>query len=160
MAQENFTQAGALVTSLFLETFRLNGRLLSSGDQLVAALGLTSARWQVLGAVALADRPQPVSHIARTMDLSRQNVQRIVNDLSDAGYLYFTANPHHKRAKLVVLTKTGREVYDAAHIRQVPWANGLGEAFTAEQIRDALSVLHGLRTALEVQTNQNADEHA
>jgi DNA-binding MarR family transcriptional regulator len=160
MVQENYTQAGALVTSLFLETFRLNGRLLASGDQLVAGLGLTSARWQVLGAVALADRPQPVSHIARTMGLSRQNVQKIVNDLSGAGYLDFTSNPHHKRAKLVVLTKTGREVYDAAHIRQVPWANGLGEAFTADQLRDAMSVLHGLRTALEAEENGNVEEYA
>jgi DNA-binding MarR family transcriptional regulator len=160
MTHESYTQAGALVTSLFLEAFRFNGRLLAAGDQLVAGLGLTSARWQVLGAVALADRPQPVAHIARTMGLSRQNVQRIVNDLSGARYLDFTSNPHHKRAKLVLLTAAGREVYDAAHRRQVPWANRLGEAFTADQIRDAMSVLHGLRTALETEENQNVEEYA
>lgn len=157
MTPKNYTQAGALVTSLFLESFRLNGRLLASGDQLVAALGLTSARWQVLGSVALADRPQPVALIARVMGLSRQNVQRIVNDLSDTGYLDFADNPHHKRARLVVLTAAGREVYDAAHLRQVPWANGLGEDFTADQLRDALSVLHGLRAALETEMNQNVE---
>lgn len=151
MSSENYTQAGALATSLILETFRLNGQLLASSDQLVAALGLTSARWQVLAAVALADRPQPVAHIARVMGLSRQNVQRIANDLSEAGYIDFADNPHHKRAKLVVLTATGRDVYAAAHIRQVPWANGLGENFTADRLRDALSVLHGLRTALETE---------
>ncbi|MDH3233798.1 MAG: MarR family transcriptional regulator, partial [Alphaproteobacteria bacterium] len=39
------------VTALILETFRLNGRLLAAGDRLVGDLGLTSARWQVLGAI-------------------------------------------------------------------------------------------------------------
>jgi hypothetical protein len=39
------------ITDLILETFRLNGELLTAGDRLVADLSLTSARWQVLGAV-------------------------------------------------------------------------------------------------------------
>jgi hypothetical protein len=55
------------MTELILETFRLNGRLLAAGDALVADVGLTSARWQVLGAIALAPVPQPVAHIARNM---------------------------------------------------------------------------------------------
>ena len=73
MTHESYTQAGALVTSLFLEAFRFNGRLLAAGDQLVAGLGLTSARWQVLGAVALADRPQPVALFGIYMFMSRLN---------------------------------------------------------------------------------------
>lgn len=53
------------VTELILETFRLNGRLLAAGDALVANIGLTSARWQVLGAIALSPVPLPVAHLAR-----------------------------------------------------------------------------------------------
>src|SRR5215210_6586367 len=64
----------AAITELILETFRLNGRLLAAGDALVRDLGLTSARWQVLGAVAMSPVPLPVSHIARNMGLSRQGV--------------------------------------------------------------------------------------
>src|SRR5205814_345438 len=60
-------RAGGLVTELILEVFRLNGRLLAAGDRLVADLGLTSARWQVLGAIALASSPMPVAWIARNM---------------------------------------------------------------------------------------------
>jgi hypothetical protein len=51
------TPAGAATTELILETFRLNGLLLEAGDRLVADIGLTSARWQVLGAIALAPVP-------------------------------------------------------------------------------------------------------
>ena len=62
------------MTDLILDLFRLNGRLLAAGDRLVAGLGLTSARWQVLGAIALADRPQPVAWLARDMGVYRQGV--------------------------------------------------------------------------------------
>lgn len=160
MVTEKHSFAGALTTSLFLETFRLNGRLLASGDRLVADLGLTSARWQVLGAVAMAERPMPVPHIARQMGLSRQNVQRIVNDLEEAGYVSFAPNPHHKRAKLVVLTDKGRETYEAAHRIQVPWANGLGSAVNPEDIQTALRVLQSLRAALDDETSAVSEDTA
>jgi len=160
MDMEKHSFAGALTTSLFLETIRLNGRLLASGDRLVAGLGLTSARWQVLGAVVMAERPLPVPHIARQMGLSRQNVQRIVNDLDDAGYVTFAPNPHHKRAKLVVLTDRGRETYDAAHRVQVPWANALGAATTPEDLQTALRVLQSLRAALDKEQTDPAEQLA
>ena len=57
---------------LILEVFRLNGRLLAAGDELVAPLGLTSARWQVLGAIALSTVNQPVAHLAHALGLQRQ----------------------------------------------------------------------------------------
>lgn len=160
MVTEKHSFSGALTTSLFLETFRLNGRLLASGDRLVAELGLTSARWQVLGAVAMAERPMPVPHIARQMGLSRQNVQRIVNDLEDAGYVTFAPNPHHKRAKLVVLTDTGRDTYAAAHRIQVPWANSLGSAVSPEDLQTALRVLQSLRAALDDETSAVSEDTA
>jgi MarR family len=74
--------AGDALTGLILETFRFNGRLLVAGDRLVADLGLTSARWQVMGAIALSPQPEPVARLARSMGLNRQGVQRIVNELA------------------------------------------------------------------------------
>ncbi|KMO09704.1 MarR family transcriptional regulator, partial [Methylobacterium indicum] len=83
--------------------FRLNGDLLTAGDALVDDLGLTSARWQVLGAVALSPVPLPVAHIARNMGLTRQAVQRVVDDLHEVGFVRIDPNPHHRRAHLVAL---------------------------------------------------------
>ena len=57
------TKAGAAFTALVLEVFRFNGRLLAAGDRLGEPLGLTSARWQVLGAVE--EKPLPVAQIGR-----------------------------------------------------------------------------------------------
>ena len=72
MAADKHSPGGAALTDLVLEVFRLNGRLLSAGDKLVAEAGLTSARWQVLGAIHYASEPQTVSWLARSMGLTRQ----------------------------------------------------------------------------------------
>ena len=139
------TQRLSQLTELILEIFRLNGRLLAAGDSLVADLGLTSARWQVLGAVALAPEPLPVAQIARDRGLTRQAVQRIANDLAAAGLSRFEDNPRHQRAQLVVLTPTGRKAFEAAMARQLPWAKHLGAPLKSEDVDTALAVLRTIR---------------
>ena len=139
------------LTDLILETFRLNGRLLAAGDALVGDLGLTSARWQVVGAVAMAPVPLPVAHIARNMGLTRQTVQRTVNELEAAGFVRFAPNPHHQRAKLVVLTEHGRTLFEAASARQKPWAGALADGVPATAMEAATAVLRALRARLEAE---------
>lgn len=85
----------------------MNGDLLAAGDALVGDLGLTSARWQVLGAIALSPVPLPVAHIARNMGLTRQAVQRLVDDMRADGFVRLEPNPHHRRAMLVLATERG-----------------------------------------------------
>lgn len=146
---QDHSAAGEAVTELMLEVFRLNGSLLAAGDKLVAPIGLTSARWQVLGAIAMSGRPQPVAHIARDMGLARQSVQRVANDLQAAGLVAFVANPHHRRAKLVVLTARGRRAYDAAIERHVGWSNALAEGLSTREINRAVQQLTALRARIE-----------
>lgn len=132
-----------------LETFRLNGRLLAAGDRLVAPIGLTSARWQVIGAVALAGQALPVAHIARNMGLARQSVQRIANELEAEGLISFADNPHHRRARLVGLTARGRKVYDAAILRNTAWSDDLARGLKSQAIKPALRLLREIRKRLE-----------
>jgi len=143
------TDAGAELTALMLEIFRANGALLAAGDRLVASLGLTSARWQVLGSIALSERPLPVAHLARVMGLTRQAVQRVVNDLESQCYLRFEPNPHHKRAQLVVLTTRGEEAYAAASAKEAPWSNALAEGLSAQDIATARRVIATMARRLE-----------
>ena len=137
------------VTDLVVETFRLNGRLLAAGDALIGDIGLTSARWQVLGAMALSPVPLPVAHIARNMGLTRQAVQRLVNELARDGFVRFGPNPHHQRAQLVILAPRGRAAYDAAMKRQAPWASRLAQGLNAKQIEAATVVLRTIRQRLD-----------
>ncbi|GEP00900.1 MarR family winged helix-turn-helix transcriptional regulator [Methylobacterium haplocladii] len=151
---------GDAITDLILESFRLNGCLLAAGDALVQDLGLTSARWQVLGAVAMAPTASPVAHVARTMGLSRQNVQRIANELQASGLVEFAPNPHHQRAKLVLLTGHGRAVYAKAAARQAPWASALAEGLPEDAIEEATGLLRMLRRRLEADTAHDSERPA
>jgi DNA-binding MarR family transcriptional regulator len=147
------------ITELILQTFRLNGALLAAGDALVADLGLTSARWQVLGAVAMHPVPLPVAHIARNMGLARQSVQRVVNELVADSVLEFGPNPHHARAQLVLLTEKGADLYDAARARQGPWAAALAGGLEGHDIPAATALLKAIEARLgELSGNGNQGE--
>ena len=141
------TSAGAAATDLILETFRFNGRLLAAGDRLTADQGLTSARWQVLGAIE--DAPASVAQIARDMGLTRQAVQRLANELAADGFVAFAENPQHRRAKLVRLTETGAGSLRTVMRRQAAWSNQLAEGIAAKDLHTALTVIRTLRERLD-----------
>jgi DNA-binding MarR family transcriptional regulator len=143
------TPAGEALTRLILDLFRVNNLLLTAGDRLVARLGLTSARWQILGAIVTGDRPQPVAWLARNLGANRQNVQRIINDLHREGIVAFEANPHHRRAQLVVLTDKGRQAFDAAMRLQAPWINSLSDGLLVKDLETVHRVIAALRENLE-----------
>jgi len=132
------------VTDVILETFKLNGALLAAGDALVADIHLTSARWQVIGAIALEGRPLTVSQAARRMGLSRQAVQRVMNDLEGVGLVELLPNPDHKRAPLAALTEAGLKAYAQAQDRQRAWALKLADGLKEAELKTALACLQHL----------------
>jgi DNA-binding MarR family transcriptional regulator len=149
MQKAKRTPAGEALTELMLDLFRATGLILTAGDRLVAPLGLTSARWQILGAIASAERPQPVAWLARDLGANRQNVQRIVNDLNADGLVTFETNPHHRRAQLVVLTEKGKRTFEAAMDLQAPWVNDLAEGLSVRDVATVRRVVTALRRKLE-----------
>lgn len=132
------------VRELALATFAANGRLVSAGNTLVAHLGLTSAWWQVLAALRYSPTPLSVASIARNMGLTRQAVQRIVDLLAEQGLVAFQANPHHRRAKLVVLTPAGSDALTGAEQSVAPLDQALVARIGVERIRDATETLHAM----------------
>lgn len=142
------TPAGDALTALILTLFRANNRTLAWGDRLVAPLGLTSARWQVMGTIVAAERPQPVAWLARDLGANRQNVQRIANDLHKEGLVTFAPNPHHRRAQLVVLTDKGQQTYEEALRLYDPAVSVLADGLAVEDIETATHILAELRIRL------------
>jgi DNA-binding MarR family transcriptional regulator len=143
------TPTGEAATELVLSAFRANGLLLDAGDLLSADEGLTSARWQVLGAIALAERPLTVPQIARRMGLTRQSVHATVNRLVGDGSLELGPNADHQRSPLVGLTKQGSAKYEALDARQVAWINQLARGIARSEIETAVRVLDELSRRLE-----------
>lgn len=141
------TKAGRAFTELIMETFRFNGRLLTAGDRLTKPVGLTSSRWQVLGAIEA--QSLSVAQIARKMGLARQNVQRLADALEEEGVIEYAANPDHKRAKLVCLTERGRSAMKKLREVQELWANETASGVSATEIQAAIDLLKKLRSRLE-----------
>lgn len=136
------TPSAEAFTQLILEVFQLNGRLLAAGDQLTKGLGLSSALWQVLGAID--DEALPVSQIARNMGLTRQGVLRTANALEKKGFIEYQDNPNHQRAKLVVLTDKGRASLDEVSALQIEWANNIADGLGEGDLNAAIRTIHGL----------------
>jgi DNA-binding MarR family transcriptional regulator len=143
------TPEGDAATEVVLSTFRANGLFLAAGDLLAAEEGLTSARWQVLGALALAGRPLTVPQIARRMGLTRQSVQASVNRLLGDGLVDTAENPDHRRSPLIRLTDRGSARYAAVQRRQARWINELAAGMQVSELSTATRVLQQLGNRLD-----------
>ena len=143
------TPAGEALTGLILQLFRVNSLIFAAGDRLAAHLGLTGARWQILGAIIRAGDPQSVAWHGRDLGTSRQNVQRIVNDLQGLGFVTFATNPQHRRAQLVMATDKGRKAYKAAMSLQAPWVNKISQGLSVADLKAFERVLLSMRKKLE-----------
>jgi DNA-binding MarR family transcriptional regulator len=146
------TPSGEAATEVILSIFRANGLLLASGDQLGANEGLTSARWQDMGAIALADRPLTVPQIARRMGITRQSVHATVKRLVADGLVEFAPNVDHRRSQLVQLTELGKRGYAALDRRQAEWVNRLALGIKRSELETAARVLAELSARLEGET--------
>lgn len=139
------TAQAAELTELIFEVFRLHGELIAMGDRMVAPFELTSTRWQVLGLIDETQQPMTVPMIARHLGVSRQAVQRVVNDLKAHGFVTLVPNPHHKSAKLVELTERGAKAAAAADSTYSTWANAVTGDLDSAQLAEARRLLTDLR---------------
>lgn len=139
----------AVLTEIMLAVFRVNGRLLERGDRLVAPLNLTSARWQVLGAVALAGHPLSAPHIAEAMGITRQGAQKQLNALREAGFFEQCPNPRHQRSPLFALTSLGQQAFANAMTLEAAWAERLAAGLPLQELKNALDTLNTVYERLD-----------
>ena len=143
------TPEGGAATDVVLALFRTHGLVLAAGHRLAEREGLTAARWQVLGAVALAGRPLTVPQIARQMGLTRQAVQATVHLLRRDALADTSDNPDHRRSPLIDLTELGRRKYAALDRQQTAWINDLSAGLKIPDLAATARLLHDLSDRLE-----------
>lgn len=141
------TENGRAFTELVLEVFRLNRLLQDAGDELSAPMGLSTARWQVLGVVEHG--PIPVADVARLMGLTRQSVRETSALLEAEGFVEFVENPRHRRARLMRITEAGAAAMERLGRDQVAWANRVGGAQALDELRTAVRALQRIRQTLD-----------
>jgi DNA-binding MarR family transcriptional regulator len=137
------------ISELLLEVLRLSGQVSVAGDILFADLRLSTARWQAVEAIAAAGGGATVSDLARTLGVSRQAVQRIVNDMRADGLVWNSANPRHRRSPLIQLTGNGERARELAAERQKAWAEALGADLPGAKVTRMTERLRRLRRRLE-----------
>ena len=133
-----------LFLDLVLTLFRLNGLLIAEGDAMTKDLGLTHARWKVIGAIALSNAGLTVPGIARVLGQSRQAVQRITDVMVADGILVYSDNPKHKRSALVTLSDKGQDTYTLLREVQDPWAIENTEDIPIEELETTLRLIRRL----------------
>jgi DNA-binding MarR family transcriptional regulator len=147
-----------LLSGTALAVFRLNGQVLAVAEDLARPVGLTAARWQVLGAVLTT--PLPVAGIARVMGITRQSVQRIADLLVADGLAEYLPNPAHRRAKLLQPTEQGYAAVrriDPAHAKL---AERLADELGREQFEHTVDALTRLSAALDALAPDEAGDES
>ncbi|MFF1912130.1 MarR family winged helix-turn-helix transcriptional regulator [Streptomyces sp. NPDC058239] len=88
--------------------------------------------------------PMTVPEMGRAQALSRQFVQRMVNDATALGFVESTPNPAHKRSSLNRLTKQGRSAITAVIDRERAILSQAEGDLTGAEVDACLQVLSRL----------------
>lgn len=119
------------------------------GDQLASEHGLTTSKWKVLGAIRLENTALTVPHIARLMGLTRQAVQRTIDELLKLEYIQQLDNPAHKKSSLFQLTEIGEKAFDAINKEWEKMAITIFEGIQWHDIDTTVNILTDIITKIE-----------
>ncbi|SDM33530.1 DNA-binding transcriptional regulator, MarR family [Streptomyces sp. cf386] len=98
--------------------------------------------------------PMTVPQMGRVMALTRQFVQRMVNDALARGWAEATVNPAHQRSSLIRITDEGEAVITAILAREHALNRQVGGELTEDELRACVRVLKEmLRTFDHVETD-------
>ena len=111
--------------------------------------GLSTLQKLVLSCVLDSPAPPTVPQIGRNIDRPRQAVQRAANELVREGLVEKAANPHHRRASLLVPTPAALALAKQAEDRATETAKVFLGMVSAERCHALTSELRDLREALE-----------
>ena len=85
--------------------------------------------------------PMTVPQMGRLMTLTRQFVQRMVNDALARGWAETTPNPAHQRSSLIRITDEGQAVITAILAREHALNRQVGGDLTDAEVRATVRVL-------------------
>ncbi|MDR7380532.1 MarR family winged helix-turn-helix transcriptional regulator [Promicromonospora iranensis] len=102
--------------------FEVNRLLRDAGERVSAAAGQTHSRRMIL---QVAGDRATVPDIARRLGLQRQSVQRVADDLVEAGLARYEDNPRHRRSRFLVTTAAGKSALAAIQRAHRDWVADL-----------------------------------
>lgn len=92
--------------------------------------------------------PQTIPEFAERRHVSRQQIQRNVNELLEAGLILTRENPRHKKSFLVVLSLAGRRKMGAMLKREAGALEHIARPLSQTEIQSGLEILQKLEAGL------------
>lgn len=135
---------------LYAELFDAAGFGRRVGEEIAALEGQTQSRWQTMWTID-ADGRLTVPQVARRLGVSRQNVQRITNELVADGLAELTDNPDHRTSPLVRLTPEGARVLETINRAAEESHRGITRRFPKAKVAELRELLREFRAAAEAQ---------
>lgn len=112
--------------------------------QMGMSTGVRNVLEQLRGSVGLT-----VPQMARDQELSRQFVQRMVNEAAAAGWVRTQPNPAHRKSPMIVITEAGTTAIAAVIAREYQLMAQVPGGLTDQEIRAALKVLTAMSAGLD-----------
>lgn len=149
-------EAAEALKALLIEATRLHFHVAAASRALAGPDDLSNAQVSVLRSLG-EHGPRTVPQLAAERAIARQPVQRMVDELADAGLVRSEPNPQHRRSRLIALTPAGRRGLDAMERRQsrrlAPAAGNLSES----RLRAATNTLRRVRQEITRSASETGD---
>ncbi len=133
-----------LLRELFL-TYRLFGRRLAAG------MGVSTAQFELLRELALADGRSTASGLAGRLGVDKAAVTRLIADLETGGLVGREQDAADGRRRPVVLTPAGRRLMVDFHTRMHERESALLGVLEPSDIETAMRVLETIRDVMAAQ---------
>lgn len=72
---------------------------------------ISNTEWFIMAQIY--ETELPVSHITKNLDISRQAIHKLINNLSEKGLIEVYKMENNKKERCITLTDFGRQCYDA-----------------------------------------------
>lgn len=161
MDDTGLAKSVVLVTRRIRRLFHLLG---SVGTALHADTGVTAAMRAVMETIH-EQGASTVAHMARMRPVSRQHIQRIVDELLARGLVCPIDNPFHKRSPLIGLTAAGASLFRAMLEREAVLVDQLAHGLDRDDLLATQRILEQFTTRLSAMMARQAgssggDHHA
>ncbi len=137
-AAENFTQFTRAL-------FAAHNMVLKHGDLMTGEFEQTSARWRILGNIKPC--PLTVSQIARLTGYTRQNIQRISDDLVAEGLASYEP-AGDRRTKNLCISEKGKQLLEQLAEYENEWVACITQRLSMEELSDLTQSLEKVRAVL------------
>ncbi len=136
---------GERLHALFREVFALHAALNEEMDAVHERAGMRTPQVRVATVLSDMGGGGTVPDVAAALQVSRQFVQTVCNELQAQGILEFVDNPRHRRSKLARLTATGRDTLHRTKRQEARIIEQLLPGIDARAVQQGVELLGDIR---------------